>query len=752
MRRLAVLIILVTLGLFIPVSADEEPLQGFTRESSATERQWESKFREIPSPQNQREYLERLAAHPHNVGTAYDKQNAEWILAQYKQWGWDAHLETFDVLFPTPKERAVELVAPTHFVAKLEEPPVAVDPTSNQQSEQLPTYNAYSADGDVTAPLVYANYGLPEDYDELARLGVSAKGAIVIVRYGESWRGVKPKVAAEHGAVGCIIYSDPHEDGYFVQDVFPKGPMRPPDGVQRGSVMDFASTQSGDPLTPGVGATPNAKRLPIKGNPALTKIPVLPISYGDAQPLLAALTGPMVPESWRGSLAIAYHVGPGAAKVHLKVLSNWDIKPLYDVIAKIPGSEFPDQWVIRGNHHDGWVNGAEDPIAGQVALLDEARSFGELLKQGWKPKRTIIYCSWDGEEPGLLGSTEWGEEHDAELKQHAVAYINSDTNGRGYLFMQGSQTLEHFLNGVARDITDPETNLSVRQRAFLAEISRAHSDEERKEIRGRADLPTGALGSGSDYTVFLDHLGIASLNMGYGGEDPGGIYHSIYDDIYWYEHFGDPTFAYGRALSQTVGTAVMRLANADLLPFEFTDFADTIRMYERQLKKLADDSRDEAIERNRQLDEGVYAAISDPQHPTYAPPREDVPPHLDFATFDNAADALTQAAQRYQHALQKAWGAGVPAATLQDLNAKLIDSERRLTTEGGLLRRGWYKHMIDAPGVYSGYGAKTVPGVREAIEQKRWDEANSEIVRIASVLNSETALINSAAQDLESAK
>jgi N-acetylated-alpha-linked acidic dipeptidase len=748
-RRLTVLTVVFSCFFLLPISADQEPLQGFTAQSASAERQWENDFRAIPSPQNERDYMQYLSAHPHNVGTAYDKQNAEWILAHYKQWGWDAHIETFNVLFPTPKERLVEMVEPTTFKAKLHEPPVSVDPTSDQQSEQLPTYNAYSADGDATAPLVYVNYGLPSDYDELQRLGVSVKGAIVIARYGESWRGVKPKVAAEHGAIGCLIYSDPRDDGYFVQDVFPKGPMRPLQGVQRGSVMDFASSQPGDPLTPGYGATPDAKRLPIKDNPALTKIPTLPISYGDAEPLLAALTGPMAPPEWRGSLPIPYHVGPGAAKVHLKVLSNWDIKPVYDVIARIQGAEFPDQWVIRGNHHDGWVNGAEDPIAGQVALLEEARSFGKLAQQGWRPKRTIIYCSWDGEEPMLLGSTEWGEEHDAELKQHAVAYINTDTNGRGYLFVEGSSTLEHFINGVSRDITDPEKHISVRDRDLLLAISRAQTDQERKELRDRPDLRIGALGSGSDYTVFIDHLGIATLNMGYGGEDPGGIYHSIYDDFYWYTHFGDPTFEYGRAMSQTVGTAVMRLADADLLPFEFTDLADTINMYVKQLKQLLDHERDEAAERDRELDEGLFSAVSDPLHPTFAPPREAIPPHLDFAPLDNAADALTLAAQRYHKALQKAWPEGIPASTLQNLNHKLMQSEHDLTTREGLLRRTWYKHMIDAPGVYSGYGAKTIPGVREAIEQKHWDEANSEIVRIADVLDKETALINSAAEELK---
>ncbi|HTS11905.1 MAG TPA: transferrin receptor-like dimerization domain-containing protein [Candidatus Limnocylindrales bacterium] len=751
MRKWVVLAVLFSFCVLIPSGADEESLQGFTRDHSASERQWESKFKAIPSPENQRNDMKLLSAHPHNVGTTYDKQNAEWILAQYKQFGWDAHIEQFDVLFPTPKERVLEMVAPTKFVAKLQEPPVAVDPTSNQTSEQLPTYNAYSADGDVTGPLVYANYGVPSDYEELERLGVSVKGAIVIVRYGGSWRGVKPKVAAEHGAVGCLIYSDPHDDGYNEGDVFPKGPMRPPEGVQRGSVMDFASAQPGDPLTPGVGATPDAKRLPVKDNPALTKIPVLPISYGDAQPLLAALDGPMAPSEWRGSLPIPYHVGP-AAKVHLKVESNWDTKPLYDVIAKITGSEHPDEWVIRGNHHDGWVNGAEDPLSGQVAELEEARAMGELLKQGWKPKRTIIYCAWDGEEPGLLGSTEWAEAHDTELKQHAVAYINSDVTGRGYLGVEGSHTLEHFFNGVARDIEDPEKDIPVRQRLLFAEISRARSDEDRKEIRSRADFRIGALGSGSDYTAFLDHLGIASANLGFGGEDRGGIYHSIYDDFYWFTHFSDTDFSYGRAFSQTVGTAVMRLADADLLPFEFTDLADTIHMYLKQVKKAADDARQEAIERDKDLDDGLYSAVSDPRHPTVAPPREEVPPHLDFAPLDNAADSLIMAADRYQAALKKAWPAGVPDSTLQDLNHKLMESEHRLTTEEGVLRRGWYKHMIYAPGVYSGYGAKTLPGVREAIEQKHWDEANSEIQRLSGVLNNESALINSAAQELESAK
>ena len=602
-------------------------LRGFTPESAKAEREWETKFRALPSPDSLREYMRRLSARPHHVGSPYDKANAEWILAKFKSFGLDAQIESFDVLFPTPKERVVELVAPTKFVAKLQEPPVPGDATSSQQAEQLPTYNAYSVDGDVTAPLVYVNFGVPADYERLERLGVSVKGAIVIARYFGSWRGIKPKVAAEHGAVGCLIYSDPKEDGYTHGDTYPQGPWRPRDGVQRGSVMDMP-VYPGDPLTPGVGATKDAKRLPIDQAQTITKIPVLPISYGDAQPLLAALAGPVAPEEWRGGLAITYHVGLGPAKVHLRVKSDWSLKPLYDVIARIPGSAAPDEWVIRGNHHDAWVNGAEDPISGQVTLLEEARAYGQLLKQGWRPRRTIIYAAWDGEEPALLGSTEWAEAHADELSRKAVAYLNSDTNGRGYLFMGGSHSLERFINDVARDIDDPETKLTVWKRGQLRAIADASSADDRQDVRRRADLRIGALGSGSDYTPFLQHVGVASLNLGFGGEDGGGIYHSIYDDFKWYTTFDDTAFVYGRALAQTVGTAVMRLADAEVLPYEFTGLAETVGRYVKEVEKLLKDKQDEVRERNRQLDEGVFAATADPRERFVPPAREEIPPFL----------------------------------------------------------------------------------------------------------------------------
>ncbi len=717
------------LTLFIAASFAASP------DATPDERQWEEKFRALPQPDNMREYMRRLSAFPHHVGSPYDKDNAEWILAKFREWGLDAHIETFTVLFPTPKLRVLELVAPTHYTAKLEEPPVAVDPTSMQTAEQLPVFNAYSIDGNVTGPLVYVNYGVPADYEELDRHGISVKGAIVIARYGGSWRGIKPKVAAEHGAIGCIIYSDPKDDGYGQGDVFPAGAWRPPYGAQRGSVMDMP-VYPGDPLTPGIGATENAKRLPIREAATLTKIPVLPISYADAQPLLEHMEGPVAPEAWRGSLPITYHLGPGASKVHLELSFNWDMKPVRDVIATIPGGEYKDEWIVRGNHHDAWVNGAEDPISGQMSLLEEARALGELHKKGWTPKRTIIYCAWDGEEPGLLGSTEWAEEHAADLKAHAAAYINTDGNGRGTLGMEGSHTLEHFMNGIAADVQDPETGMTVERRLQLSEISGA-KPEDRKELRSRPDLRMGALGSGSDYTVFIDHLGIASLNLGYGGEDGGGIYHSVYDDFYWYTHFADTKFVYGRALAQTVGSAVMRLADADVLPFQFTDFADTIHKYVDEVKTLWKDKHDELEELNRELDEGVFTAIRDPTKTLVPPKRETVPPHLNFAPLETASDRLTRSADAYEKALKDA---KQPPA--RELNAKLIQSERRLTDDAGLPRRPWFRHQIYAPGFYTGYGVKTLPGVREAIEEKMWPDADREIARAAAALNRESDLLD----------
>jgi N-acetylated-alpha-linked acidic dipeptidase len=745
MRSLLSSLLIAVTGLaLVPFPADT-PIRGFFPQSVQAERDLEARFKAMPDPGRMREAMRRLSARPHHVGSPYDKENAEWILDQFKSYGWDAHIENFDVLFPTPVERVVELVAPTTFKASLQETPVAGDPTSSQQAEQLPSYNAYSVDGDVTGPLVFVNYGVPADYDDLAQRGISVKGAIVIAKYGGSWRGIKPKVAAEHGAIGCLIYSDPGDDGYAGGNVFPAGPMRPAQGVQRGSVADMP-VFPGDPLTPGVGATKNAKRLSVAQAPTLTKIPVLPISYGDAQPLLAALGGPIAPSSWRGGLPITYRLGAGPARVHLKVKSDWSLKTLYDVIAKLPGSTEADQWVIRGNHHDAWVNGAEDPISGLVAELEEARAFGALYKQGWRPKRTIIYAAWDGEEPGLLGSTEWAETHADELEAHAVAYLNSDTNGRGYLGVSGSHSLEKFINGVAMDIDDPESGVSAWKRIQARRILDG-SAEARKDARDRDDLRIGALGSGSDYSSFIDHLGIASLNLGYGGEDDGGIYHSVYDDFYWFTHFSDTSFVYGRALAQTAGTAVLRLANADILPFAFTNLAETVQGYVKDLQSLRDRRAEQIAERNRELDEGLFKLASDPRDPVTAPQREIPAPQLNFAPLLNAVDSLNHAASRYEQAYSRAVTTG-RSEVAHSVNQQLLQAERALTSSEGLKNRPWYIHMLYAPGFYTGYGVKTVPGVREAIEQGQWSDADREIARAAAAVEREATLVGRLATTL----
>ncbi len=756
MRRVVRPVLVPLLATLVLAAGPGRPLLGFTAESTRAERDWETKFRASPNPDSLRAYMRVLSARPHHVGSPYDKINAEWLRDRLASWGWDARLERFDVLYPTPRTRLIELVAPTRFRARLEEPAVPGDPTTSQRAEQLPTYNAYSADGDVTAPLVYVNYGVPADYERLERLGVSVQGAIVIARYGGSWRGIKPKVAAEHGAVGCLIYSDPKDDGYWVADVFPDGPARPRDGVQRGSVADMP-LYAGDPQTPGYGSVPGAHRLPLDSVKTITRIPVLPISYGDAQPLLAALKGPLAPAAWRGALPLTYHVGAGPARVHLVVKSNWDIKPIYDVIARIPGAEAPDEWVVRGNHYDAWVNGAVDPLSGQISLLEEARALGGLLQQGWKPRRTIVYAAWDGEEPGLLGSTEWVETHAEELDRHAVAYLNSDVSIRGFLGAGGSHSLEAFINDVARDVTDPETGLSVWKRAQLHAIGRGTTDE-RREARERADLRIDALGSGSDYTPFLQHGGIASLNLAFQDDSVApsgyaGVYHSIYDDFNWATHFGDTSFVYGRALSQLIGTAVMRLASAEVVPYQFGGLADNVGKYSGEVKKLLADRQEQAAERNRELAESVFVALRDPRAPESPPPVVAIPPYLNFAPLDNGAIALKLSAERYDRLLSGLTRAAdngkvAEAGALADLNAKLIRTERALTSPDGLPGRPWFRHLIYAPGFYTGYGVKTLPGVREAIEQSRWDEANQQIERLGGVLEAEAKAIDAAAAAL----
>lgn len=723
--------LLFTAFFFSIFSFSQKKLLGFTDSSSTNQLTWEKTFDAQLNAQNLDTWMKYLTSHPHHVGSPQDKANAEYLANLFKQWGYQTEIETYHVLFPTPKTRIVELLGSKPFKAKLEEPTIPGDPYTAQKTEQLPTYNAYSADGDVTAPLVFVNRGVPDDYDELEKRGIDVKGKIVIAKYGGSWRGIKPKVAYEHGAIGCIIYSDPADDGYAQGDAYPEGAFRPKGGVQRGSVMDMP-VYPGDPLTPDVGATANAKRLERSEAKTIMKIPVLPISYEDALPLLESLEGEVVPDGWRGGLPITYHLGPSKAQVHLKLAFNWDLKPVNNVIAKLLGSEYPDEWVLRGNHHDGWVNGAEDPTSGMVAELEEARALGELYKKGYRPKRTIVYCAWDGEEPALLGSTEWAEDHQAELKEKAVAYINSDGNGRGFVGAQGSHTLEPFFNQVLESVTDPQTGVSVKERRYARDIVSANR-EARQKMLGNKNIKIGALGAGSDYSPFIQHMGIASINLGFGGEDEAGVYHSIYDNYSHYTKFGDPGFQYGVALTKTAGRITMRLANADVLPFDFSAFYKTVADYVTEVKKLLDDKRTEYQLKKELMDKKLFSLAADPTKTYKETLKDSLPPYLNFSPLDNAILKLKESIDQLGEVYSRA--DSLPAVQKKAINDELYKAERSLTTAAGLPRRPWYKHTIYAPGFYTGYGVKTLPQIREGIEQGSYNEAQQGIESVAKALD-----------------
>lgn len=700
----------------------------------------ESRFDAGISSADQLAWLKDMSSEPNHVGSPHDKANAEATLALFKSWGWDAHIETFVVLYPTPIKTTVELVAPEKITLGGQEPPVSADPTSANKG-MLPPYVAYQGDGDVTGDLVYVNYGMREDYEALERRGVSVKGKIAIARYGAGWRGLKPRLAADHGAIGCLIYSDPQDDGYRMSDVYPKGGARPPSGVQRGSVAD-TTAYPGDPLTPEVGATSEAKRLTRAEAKSILRIPVLPMSYGDAVKLLERLGGPQAPANFAGALAITYHLGgDGKTQVHLAVTSDWSLKPLYDVIARLPGREYPDQWIVRGNHRDGWVMGASDPLSGHMAMLSEAKSLGALYKDGWRPKRSIIYASWDGEEPGLLGSTEWAEEHASELKAKAVIYINTDGNGRGFLSVSGSHDFQHLVNGVASEVTDPETNATVSDRWRAGIRVKAYDGtakiDERilKAAEGDGDLQIGALGSGSDYSAYLQHLGLPALDLAFGGEDESdGVYHSIYDSYHHMTTFDDPGLKYGAALSKTVGRVVLRIADADTPPQRFGDFADTVSAYLDEVKKLADDQRKQDETRAQLLKNNAFKLASDPLKPVGPPLDKPATPHIELAALADSIDRLEKAAKAYDAAFE-AKGVALAPPVREKLNGLLRDIDQLLLDDRGLPGRAWYRHMIYAPGRFTGYDAKTLPGVREAIEERRFDDANVYAGRIAAVLD-----------------
>lgn len=717
-------------SIFIASSSfSQNSLTGFFPTNIEHQNATEKQFDDHLDKENIGSMIKLFSSRPHHLSSPAGKENAEYIAQQFRNYGWDAQIETFYVLFPSPKERVLELVSPGKYKAKLTEPAVPGDPTSGQTGK-LPPYNAFSADGDVTAELVFVNYGLPDDYKVLEKMGIDVKGKIVIAKYGRGWRGTKPKVAHEHGAIGCIIYSDPNDDGYMAGDVYPTGAFKNEFAVQRGSVMDMV-IYPGDPLTPDEGATKDAKRLDRKDAPTIMKIPVLPIGYGDAKPLLEALSGQNVPREWQGGLPFAYHMGPGKAVVRLKAVFNWDIVPCYDVIAKIQGSTYPDEWVVRGNHHDAWVHGAADPVSGLAAMLEEAKSIGNLLKTGWKPKRTLVYCAWDGEEQGLLGSTEWAEFHQKELQQKAVVYVNSDNNGRGFLYASGSHAFEPLMTEISKSVTDPQTNVSVFERLNAARAINARASSQKIMAIQNQQLKLGALGSGSDYSTFIQHLGIPSLNLGFGGEDAGGEYHTNYDSYSNFIRFKDPGFNYARALAQTAGRVVLRMADADILPFNYSHLTNTITEYKDQLVNLSKEERESADAENLLIEKGAFKNGYDPTKNFKLPATEATVPYLDFSPLENALVQLKAVTDQ----LQKKYSSFIKnGQSDKNFNEKLFKAEQQLLGPG-LPIRPWYKHVIYAPGLYTGYGVKTMPGIREAIEEDEWPQAQEQIKVAADVLN-----------------
>ncbi len=712
--------------LALPASASTDTLLGFDHRSSEAQRALEARLDADLDAADLDRWLQRLSAKPHHAGSVAGRETAQYIASLFEDWGYDVEIAEYEILLPTPKVREVKLVAPTRYTASLTEASLPEDPGTSVREDLLPPYNAFSVDGEVEGELVFVNYGLPDDYEMLERHGIDVEGKIAIAKYGMSWRGIKPKLAAEHGAVGTLIYSDPADDGYAAGDTYPDGPFKHPTGVQRGSVMDMP-TYPGDVLTPGVGATADAERLSLDEATTLTRIPVLPISWKDALPLLEAMDGPVAPDGWRGALPITYHLGPGPARVRVRAEFNWDRVTAYNVIARLDGAEYPDEWVIRGNHHDAWNAGAADPSSGMAALLAEARAIGRLAQSGERPARTIIFAAWDAEEPGLIGSTEWAEDHAEALQEHAVAYLNTDSNARGFIGIGGSHTLEHFFNQVMADVTDPQTGEPVKARRRALMQVRAENDKDRKEAK-RDDLRIYPLGSGSDYTPFLQHLGIASGNIGFGGEGEGGSYHTLYDTYEHYTTWRDPGLAYGVALAQVTGRATLRLANAPLLPFEFTGFADNVALYVSELEELASKMRGETARTNRLIDAGAYALALDPHKALRPPPRQAPVPHFSLAPLKNALERLQRAADAYHDKSEGAHGS-------PEINRLLYTSERVLTRGEGLEGRPWYKHHIYAPGFYTGYGVKTLPGVREAIEQRQYDEVEPQVAIAADVLN-----------------
>lgn len=702
MKTILSIFLLVALTITTPVAFSQNAMDGFSTERALAQRRWEEQFRAIPNPQSAREHLRRLTLEPHIAGTKEDYDTAVYVRDQLRSYGLPAELKEYDVWLNYPKTPSVlELITTRRQRLSTHEAIVSGDPSSSHP-KITPLFNGYAASGDVTAPIVYANYGLPNDYDALKKIGVDVKGKIVIVRYGNSFRGVKAKVAEDRGAIGCIIYSDPADDGYMQGDVYPKGPWRPVASGQRGSVQ-YLFDYPGDPLTPGRPSIPGVPRLKPEEATDLTRLPVQPIAYDVARTILSQLKGPLRPRGFQGGLAFAYHIGgTNDVKVRLKTDMDYKIRKIWNVVARIEGNEEKDRWIVLGNHRDAWVFGAVDPNSGTSAMLEVGRGFGQLLKQGWKPRRTIIFCSWDAEEYGLVGSTEWAEELAGELKEKAVAYLNLDAAVSGPHFGASSvPSLWKFMRAATRDVKDPKTGKTVYQQwQDRARENRPEDEPDSGEAR------IGPLGSGSDYTPFLQHLGIASTDMGFGGDY--GVYHSAYDSFHWMDQFGDPGFHYHVAASQLWGTLTMRLADAEGLPFDYTDYATQLREFFTEAMNVA---------KRRNLAGG-----------------------LDEKSMTSAIDDFAKEAEKIEKNRQEAIRDS-DRAKLAKINDALVQAERQFIDPRGLRGRVWYKHQIYAPGFYTGYAAQPLTDFRQALDDRNSTQAKESLERIVEAIKRTTTTL-----------
>ncbi len=677
----------------------------------------ERTFRAVPDAAHMEAHHRAMTKEPHHAGTEAQRRTAEYYRARLAEWGYEAKIYEYQVYVPYPADREITLIAPDgRYQLTLDEPPIEMDADTRVKLDPiagaLPAYNAYSPSGDVTAELVYVNYGRPEDYDALTKLGVDVKGKIVLARYGQTWRGIKPKVAAERGAVGCLIFSDPVDDGFVKGAVYPDGPWRPHGAVQRGSVMDMPR-YPGDPSTPGEPSKGNVKRLPIETAPTIAPIPTQPINYKDAEPLLRALQGPAVPKEWQGGLKLGYRTGPGPGRVHLKLKMDYRLRPIVNVIGWLRGSAEPDRWVMAGGHRDAWTFGGRDPISGAASLLEVARGFGELAKTGWRPRRTLAFASWDGEDFGLLGSTEWVEEFKDELKIKGVIYINRESYTAGPFDAEASHSLVPLLYAATRDVRDPGDPSRSLYDAWLNPKREAYRQGRPDEAPSAAKVPeVGALGSGSDYTAFLDFAGVSAMNIGF--EGPNGLYHSLYDTGTYFRKYGDPGFVYGIELARLVGLLMLRVSDQPVLPFDHRAYADQILRYVDQIAALGAGKA------------GFEAVL--------------------MASVREAAAAFGAAGDR-ANARAAALAADGSPADRDTLNRALLQVERDLTDPRGLPDRPWYRHTIYAPGFYTGYAVKTLPGIREAVEAGKMPVAAEQAQRVVDALHRATRTLDGAASD-----